>query len=171
MVMGFLGKKNKGTDEESQRLEIMTHQIMDLKDQFKILAEQQSKMDKDRNDIHQALNILDEDISDIKDSFGKGSLGNQIKGNAAVVDKGLEQRLVRVEKVVNDLKLIGRLAVENRDEIDSIMKILRKISGPEFGGVFMKHDSEADRFKRIENEIEDLRGKDVIVEGAGSKRS
>ncbi|MFH1127334.1 MAG: hypothetical protein ABIG84_07725 [archaeon] len=152
---------NKDKKEEAEKIahqmDLMQHQIMDLKDQIKKVAEQQVVFDKSGKDVNQALNVLDGDITDAKDSFSR-----QLKA--------LELRVIAVEKTVNDLRLLGRLAIENREAIDTIMNILKKIAEPEFREVIIANDSELDRFKRIENEIDELKDREIIVEGPGRRK-
>lgn len=157
-TMGLFGgdkaKKAKDeTDEKFQQIDVVKHQLMDVRGEVKKVSDAQASFDKDKQNIYSALNVLDEDIADIKDS---------LKGRNSVI----EQRLRGIEQTVGDLRLLGKLAIENREELDTIMNILKKIAEPEFKEVVIAHDSELDRFKRIEGEIDELKDKEIIVESA-----
>lgn len=155
--MGLFGgdKAKKEMDEKLQQIELLKHQLMDVRGEVKKVSDAQMSLsfDKDKQNIHYALNVLDEDISEVKDS---------LKGRNNVID----QRLRSIEQAVGDLRLLGKLAIENREELDTIMNILKKIAEPEFKEVVIAHDSELDRFKRIEGEIDELKDKEIIVESA-----
>ena len=154
----FDGKEKKILEEKFHKIEVMEHQIMDLMVLLKKVNDRQDKVEKDIADAHQALGILDNDFSDLKDS-------------AAARDKAIEQRLKTIEVGMADLLLIGKLSIENREEIDTIMNILKKVADPEFKEVFIAHDSELDRFKQIEKDIDELKDREIIVESpTGRKR-
>ena len=147
----FDGKEKKVMADKFHEMDVMKHQIMDLMDLLKKTNERLDKLEKDVGDAHQALGILDGDFSDLK-----GSVDGKYKA--------VEQKLKTIELGITDLKLIGRLAIENREEIDTIMNILKKIAEPEFKEVFIAHDSELDRFKQIEMDIDELKDRGIIVE-------
>ena len=153
--MGLFGddKAKKEMDEKLQQIDVVKHQLMDVRGEIKKVSDAQPSFDKDKADIHNALNVLDGDIAEVKDS---------LRGR----DKVIEQRLSNIEQAMDDLRLLGKLAIENREELDTIMNILKKIAEPEFKEVVIAHDSELDRFKRIEDEIGELKDKEIIVESA-----
>lgn len=154
----FGGKEKKVLEEKFHKIDVMEHQIMDLMALMKKANERLDKLEKDVGDAHQALGILDNDFSDLKDS-------------AASRDRAVEQRLKTLEIGMADLLLIGRLAIENREEIGTIMNILKKIAEPEFKEVFIAHDSELDRFKQIEKEIDELKDREIIVESPTGRKT
>ena len=151
------GKAKKEMDEKLQQIDVLKHQLMDVRGEVKGVSDAQASFDRDKGDIHNALNVLDADISEVKDS---------LKGR----NKVIEQRLQNIEQTMGDLRLLGKLAIENREEIDTIMNILKKIAEPEFKEVVIAHDSELDRFKRIEDEIDELKDKEIIVESAPPRK-
>ncbi len=153
--MGLFGddKAKKEMDEKLQQIDVVKHQLMDVRGEVKKVSDAQMSFGKDKQDIHNALNVLDADIDEVKDSFNGGN-------------RVFEKRLSDIEKALDDLRLLGKLAIENREELDTIMNILKKIAEPEFKEVVIAHDSELDRFKRIEDEIGELKDKEIIVESA-----
>jgi len=154
----FNGKEKKIIEEKFHKIDVMEHQIMDLMALLKKVNDRQDKIEKDIADAHQAIGILDNDFSDLKDS-------------TASRERAIEQRLKTIEVGMADLLLIGKLSIENREEIDTIMNILKKLAEPEFKEVFIAHDSELDRFKQIEKDIDDLKDREIIVESpTGRKR-
>jgi len=154
----FNGKEKKIIEEKFHKIDVMEHQIMDLMALLKKVNDRQDKIEKDIADAHQAIGILDNDFSDLKDS-------------TASRERAIEQRLKTIEIGMADLLLIGKLSIENREEIDTIMNILKKLAEPEFKEVFIAHDSELDRFKQIEKDIDDLKDREIIVESpTGRKR-
>ncbi|RLG13692.1 MAG: hypothetical protein DRN71_04380 [Candidatus Nanohalarchaeota archaeon] len=157
--MGLFGddKAKKEMDEKFQQIDVVKHQLMDVRGEVKKVSDAQASSGKDKEDIHSALNVLDGDIAEIKDSLDGRN-------------RGFEERLKNIEETVNDLRLLGKLAIENREELDTIMNILKKIAEPEFKEVVIAHDSELDRFKHIEDEIGELKDKEIIVESASSRK-
>ncbi len=157
--MGLFGddKAKKEMDAKLHEIEVLKHQFADVREEIRKVALQQSGADEEKAGVHQALNILDDDLAEMKDSF---------KGKTKV----FEQRLSNLEQAVADLRLLGRLAIENREELDTIMNILKKIAEPEFKEVVIAHDSELDRFRHIEDEIDELKDEEIIVESAGARK-
>ncbi len=157
--MGLFGddKAKKEMDAKLHEIEVLKHQLADIREDIRKAAEQQKGADEEKAGVHQALNVLDDDISEMKDSF---------KGKTRV----FEQRLSSLEQAVSDLRLLGRLAIENREVLDTIMNILKKIAEPEFKEVVIAHDSELDRFRRIEGEIDELKDNEIIVESADARK-
>lgn len=154
----FDGKEKKVLEEKFHKIDVMEHQIMDLMAILKKVNDRLDKIEKDVGDAHQAIGILDNDFSDLKDS-------------TAGRDRAIEQRLKTLEIGMADLLLIGKLSIENREEIDTIMNILKKIAEPEFKEVFIAHDSELDRFKEIEKDIDELKDREIIVESPTGRRT
>ena len=153
----FNGKEKKIIEEKFHKIDVMEHQIMDLMALLKKVNDRQDKIEKDIADAHQAIGILDNDFSDLKDS-------------TASRERAIEQRLKTIEVGMADLLLIGKLSIENREEIDTIMNILKKLAEPEFKEVFIAHDSELDRFKQIEKDIDELKDREIIVESPTGRR-
>ena len=157
--MGLFGedKAKKELDEKFEQVEVLKHQLVDVRGEVKKGSDSLASFDKDKADIHNALNVLDADIAEVKDSLNGRN-------------KVIEQRFKNIEKSMADIRLLGKLAIENREEIDTIMNILKKVAEPEFKEVVIAHDSELDRFKHIENEIDELKDREIIVESASVRK-
>ncbi len=157
--MGLFGddKAKKEMDAKLHEIEVLKHQLADVREEIRKVALQQTGADEEKAGVHQALNILDDDLAEMKDSFKSKT-------------KVFEQRLSNLEQAVADLRLLARLAIENREELDTIMNILKKIAEPEFKEVVIAHDSELDRFRSIEDEIDELKDKEIVVESADARK-
>ncbi len=157
--MGLFGddKAKKEMDAKLQEIEVLKHQLADVREEIRKVSLQQTGADGEKAGVHQALNVLDDDLTEMKGSF---------KGKTKV----FEQRLSNLEQAVADLRLLGRLAIENREVLDTVMNILKKIAEPEFKEVVIAHDSELDRFRRIEGEIDELKDNEIIVESADARK-
>lgn len=99
--MGLFDKKVPQGPTVEQR-------IADLETVAKGLGE---KMDTDVKEIHEALNILDEDVLDMK---------NSLPGKVTA----LELKVADLAKVIEDMKVFGRLAVQLKEEVDELKHII-----------------------------------------------